>query len=1049
MTSLNNQNNQKLYIVWIDKNIFSSSENMKYLEQLGYEPGKNSNNNFDQETMINIPSNNKDKNLPYIPRPFQDIKSSIFYLKGEKSECRFKKTIIIVSGRLFEAFVKEFNNNLKDIYIIPKIIVFTNNRNFEYPNNIPNKEFYKSGGYKNNFDEIKYFLESEVKKIENYPPFQTQLSSELNKQKIDDKLIFERVKGIEDIALNTYFKMYLDLSNLGKNKQFIKALYEKYEFDGHYVELLDQIKDFQDIPVELLSKYYIRLYTIEGDFYRNMKIELLADKSEFYKPYIKSVYAGVEKGALKKYIGQELYSAQKLSPDDIEILQNHRVEDLPNSIIFSKAFISFSKEKSTAESYLTSGKNAILTILKSEDDYDLQTHADIKNLSVYESEKEVLFFPLSTFGVNNFSYNNQLKRYELQLIYFGKFMKDKRFNNITKNLPETKFKKYFEQLGLNKSEDKYNLNTIQINDLNKNYDTFKENKGKKCNKKCFFLLLLLLIPIISIIAKIKSGKSDDKNTNSSKCKEGTYIFILYILNFTNLTKIKISSIKKKKYLDLWSFECLPCSIGYYSAEASNSYSCSRCPYGQSSSVGSSSCFNCSAGTFSDFYNNYCVNCSAGTYSPSNGSSSCIKCPSGKYSNKGAKECITCKAGYFSKEGSGSCSECGIGYFSSEGSSECTKCPNGTYSNISNASSCIKCPPGTSPNSYRSECINCSEGYYSIDNSECYKCPNGTYSNIKGATSCISCPVGSIPNKARTSCIQCAAGYFSNIKNSTECFKCPIGTYSNITGATSCTICPIGTVPNKAQISCIKCPPGYYSNITGATECLKCPIGTYSNITGAKLCYTCPKGTIINYLQTSCIECSPGYYSNITGATECLKCPNGTYSNITGATSCITCPPGTVINYLQTSCIECLPGYFNKISGSTICEKCPVGTYSNITGATKCNSCPKGSIPNYLQTSCIQCSPGYYSNTTNCNKCPDNTYSDIIGATSCKTCPKGMLINSLQTTYISCSNNYSLTSECSGGFYLDDICSSDCTICPAGTVSTYHRDSCSICPKGYY
>ena len=77
MTSLNNQNNQKLYIVWIDKNIFSGSENMKCLEQLGYEPGKSSNNNFDQETMINIPSNNKDKNLPYITRPFQDIESSI------------------------------------------------------------------------------------------------------------------------------------------------------------------------------------------------------------------------------------------------------------------------------------------------------------------------------------------------------------------------------------------------------------------------------------------------------------------------------------------------------------------------------------------------------------------------------------------------------------------------------------------------------------------------------------------------------------------------------------------------------------------------------------------------------------------------------------------------------------------------------------------------------------------------------------------------------------------------------------------------------------
>ena len=156
--------------------------------------------------------------------------------------------------------------------------------------------------------------------------------------------------------------------------------------------------------------------------------------------------------------------------------------------------ISFSKELSIAESFLDgSDKNAILTVVKFENDFDLQTHADTENLSVIATEKEVLFFPYSAFGINNFSYDNQKKRYELQLIYFGKFIKDKRFNNITDNLPETKFKKFFEQSGLNKSEEKYNLNKIKISDLNKNYDTYIESKLKKCNKKYFLFLLLLIV----------------------------------------------------------------------------------------------------------------------------------------------------------------------------------------------------------------------------------------------------------------------------------------------------------------------------------------------------------------------------------------------------------------------------------------------------------------------------------------------------------------------------------------------------------------------------
>ena len=527
MSSLNNQN-KKLYVAWIDKNIFNS-ENKKYLEQigyLGYKPEKYTNNQFDQETMIDIQINIKDKIFPYITRAFQDIKSSIFYLKGDKSEFAFKKTIIIVSGRLFKDFVKEFDNNLKDIYFIPKIIVFTN-RNFNYPNGIPNKEFYQFGGYKNNFSEIKYILDSEVEKMEKYPPYQPQPSSELNNSKTKDELIFDPVKDIRYIAIQTYYKIYIDLSNLGKNKEFINKLYEKYIFNVHYVELLDQIKDFKNIPVELLSKYYIRLYTIDGDFYRKMKIELLDGEKEYYKPYIKTLYAGVEKEALKKYINAELYSAQKLSPEQIKDLndsQKNRVQDLPISILFSKAFISFSKELSTAETFLNSSdKNAILTVVKFENDFDLQTHADIENLSAYATEKEVLFFPFSTFGINNFTYDNQKKRYELELIYFGKFLKDKRFNNITKNLPETKFKTFFDQSGLNKTEENYNLNKIKISDLNKNYDTYIESKLKKCNKKYFlFLLLLLLLPLIALIKK-KSGGSDNKKTTTTNCKGGTYL----------------------------------------------------------------------------------------------------------------------------------------------------------------------------------------------------------------------------------------------------------------------------------------------------------------------------------------------------------------------------------------------------------------------------------------------------------------------------------------------------------------------------------------------
>ena len=52
----------------------------------------------------------------------------------------FEETKVIISGRLYIDFVKTFKENLIDMCIAPKIIIFTSNekrfldRNKEYPN---------------------------------------------------------------------------------------------------------------------------------------------------------------------------------------------------------------------------------------------------------------------------------------------------------------------------------------------------------------------------------------------------------------------------------------------------------------------------------------------------------------------------------------------------------------------------------------------------------------------------------------------------------------------------------------------------------------------------------------------------------------------------------------------------------------------------------------------------------------------------------------------------------------------------------------------------
>ena len=80
---------------------------------------------------------------------------------------------------------------------------------------------------------------------------------------------------------------------------------------------------------------------------------------------------------------------------------------MPGAIVFSRAFLSFSKEKKIAENFLNNNSNdnkdmhKVLFILDKDEkvDYNLGTHVDIEKISYFPNEKEVLFFPFSSFEI--------------------------------------------------------------------------------------------------------------------------------------------------------------------------------------------------------------------------------------------------------------------------------------------------------------------------------------------------------------------------------------------------------------------------------------------------------------------------------------------------------------------------------------------------------------------------------------------------------------------------------------------------------------------------
>jgi len=276
----NNSSNEITNIIWIDPNVYNG-ENSNYFEELE-----------------NI-KNTKISRFTNVDDALEPIKS-----------LKFSETTIIISGSLYTEFIKKFEENLTDIFIIPKIIIFTlNKEKFLENNKIYNDKynsFYNLGGIQTSFSDIKNFLLK-------------PLSKPINKKDIieDQKLTFEYIDSKEKLILPLLYQTYIEIISADNVEKYTQYLYNKYSTNKEVNKLLNSIKNISDIPIELLSKYYARLYTIQSDFYKDINRDLRGKEKDKYITYIKLLYEGLKLKSLPLGSNNELYRGSKISNDEI------------------------------------------------------------------------------------------------------------------------------------------------------------------------------------------------------------------------------------------------------------------------------------------------------------------------------------------------------------------------------------------------------------------------------------------------------------------------------------------------------------------------------------------------------------------------------------------------------------------------------------------------------------------------------------------------------------------------------------------------------------
>ena len=296
-------------IIWIEPNL-DNEENTSYLKEL---------------------RNIKNAKISC----FKNVKDALVLIK----KIKFIETNIIISGSLYVEFIENFEENLTDIFIIPKIIIFTSNKErfIESNKNYIDKYylFYNLGGIHTSFNDIINFLLK-------------SLSKPINKNDIikENELTIEFIDCKEKLVLPLFYKSLIEITSADNIEKLTEYLYNKYYTNKEINKLLNSFKNRTDIPIELLSKYYARLYSIESEFNNDMKKELKGDDKDKYLTYIKILFEGVKLKSLPLASNNILYRGSKISNDEIikikEYLKN-KIKDLPAAIIFFKSFLSFTK----------------------------------------------------------------------------------------------------------------------------------------------------------------------------------------------------------------------------------------------------------------------------------------------------------------------------------------------------------------------------------------------------------------------------------------------------------------------------------------------------------------------------------------------------------------------------------------------------------------------------------------------------------------------------------------------------------------------------------
>ena len=131
-------------------------------------------------------------------------------------------------------------------------------------------------------------------------------------------LTFEYLQNEEDLIAPALYKEII--ANESIKEDNINNLIDYFlTFNNECSNnLILNLKNYENIPLEILSKYCARSYTFESEFYKRINCDLMKSQMyDNYKTFIKLLYEGIEIKSFSSYSGKLLYRGSKINKSEI------------------------------------------------------------------------------------------------------------------------------------------------------------------------------------------------------------------------------------------------------------------------------------------------------------------------------------------------------------------------------------------------------------------------------------------------------------------------------------------------------------------------------------------------------------------------------------------------------------------------------------------------------------------------------------------------------------------------------------------------------------